>query len=378
MNKIPFNLPLVIGNELSFIEEALKNKELIGDGYYSKRCQEWFKDNLGLAYSFMVPNCTQALEMAAILLNIENGDEVIMPSYTFVSTANAFVLRGAKIRFIDVNPETMNIDDGLIESAITDKTKAIVVVHYAGISCNMNNVIAIAKKNNIKVVEDAAQALGSKYNSKSLGSFGDIACFSFHGTKNYTSGGEGGLVVINNPELLERAEIIREKGTNRSKFYRGQVDKYNWVDLGSSYLPSEIQSSYLLAQLENFDLINKKRNEIWNKYYSRLTGVLHLELMNIPRENESNGHLFYVKLKDESERSDIIKHLNEYGISSAFHYVPLHSSQAGKKYSDFIGADKYTTVDSERLLRLPLYYDLTIEQVDYICDSLIKFWSGNV
>ncbi|NOI68716.1 dTDP-4-amino-4,6-dideoxygalactose transaminase [Vibrio sp. 99-8-1] len=374
MDKIPFNLAMSTGNETSYIEQAILSRKLIGDGYYSKQCEHWFKENMGFEHSLMVTSCTHALEIAAILLDIHPGDEVIMPSYTFVSTANAFVLRGAKVIFVDIDPKTMNIDEDLIESAITDKTKAIVVVHYAGICCDMTVVCSIAKKHGIYLVEDAAQAMMSTFKESPLGGIGDISCFSFHGTKNYTSGGEGGLVVINNYNLIDRSEVIREKGTNRRMFFKGKVDKYTWVDIGSSYLPSEIQCAYLLSQLESAYTINEKRLQLWKRYQDSFSNFKFIETLSIPKNIEHNAHMFFIKLSSETEREKMMSFLNEHFIESVFHYIPLHSSPAGKKYGFFHGDDNYTTKESERILRLPMYYDLTIKQVDYICSIVKKYF----
>jgi dTDP-4-amino-4,6-dideoxygalactose transaminase len=313
--------------------------------------------------------------MAAILANIESGDEVIMSSFTFVSTANAFVLRGAKIIFVDIRPDTMNIDENLIEDAITDKTKVIVPVHYAGVSCNMNKINEIAQKFNLLVIEDAAQCIGSKYNNKPVGTMGDISCFSFHETKNIHSG-EGGAVLINDEKFAERAEIIREKGTNRSRFFRGEVDKYTWVDLGSSYLPSELNAAVLSSQFDNEKDITTKRLELWDVYYDNLkelkdNGILDLPI--IPDDCQHNGHMFFIKLKNIEERQEMINHLTDNGISSVFHYIPLHSAEAGLNFGRFQGIDNHTTIESEKLLRLPMYYSLEIEQVEFIC-STIKFF----
>lgn len=314
--------------------------------------------------------------MAAILTNIQPGDEVIAPSYTFVSTVNAFVLRGAKIVFVDIRPDTMNIDENLIEDAITEKTKVIVPVHYAGVSCNMEKIMDIARKHDLYVVEDAAQGVMSTYKGKALGTIGHFGCYSFHETKNYSMG-EGGAILIQSKEDMERAEIIREKGTNRSKFFRGQVDKYTWVDLGSSYLPSELNAAYLYAQLEEADKINVNRLSSWNLYYEGLSSLKEkglIELPYIPEECEHNAHMFYIKCRNLNERSVLIKYLKELGISTAFHYIPLHSSDAGIKFSRFHGEDKYTTVESERLLRLPMYYGIGQENVEYVVEKINDFY----
>ncbi|CAE6881479.1 Belongs to the DegT DnrJ EryC1 family [Vibrio sp. B1REV9] len=367
---IPFNKPPVVGTETTFIQQALCSGKLSGDGAFGHRCQAWFEQQTGCQKSLLTPSCTHALELAALLIDIQPGDEVIMPSYTFVSTANAFVLRGAKAVFVDVRPDTMNIDETKIEAAITKKTKAIVPVHYAGVACEMDTIMAIAKKHGLFVVEDAAQGVMSTYKGRPLGSIGHLAAYSFHETKNYTSGGEGGLLLINDKAFVERAEILREKGTNRSLFFRGMVDKYTWVDVGSSLLPSEIQAAYLWAQLESADAINKKRIQLWNKYYDELsvyTTTHGIELPTIPSDCQHNAHMFYLKLKDLDQRMQFIDLLNKQLVMSVFHYIPLHSSPAGKEFGEFIGEDDYTTRESERLVRLPLYFNMEDkEQSDVI------------
>ena len=376
--KIPFNKPPVSGNEADYIQEALMSGKLSGDGDFSKKCTDWFEQRLNPSKVLLTPNCTQALEMAAILINIADGDEVIMPSYTFVSTANAFVLRGASVKFIDVDPSTMNIDDSLIEGAITDRTKAIVVVHYAGLCCDMNNVMAIAKEHGLFVIEDAAQAMMSTFENKALGTIGDFGTFSFHETKNYTSGGEGGLLIINNESFFERAEIIREKGTDRSQFFRGMIDKYTWQDIGSSYLPSELQAAYLYSQLENAGSINQNRLQIWNRYYDAFQdegerGLI--QLQTIPSSCEHNGHLFYLLLRSKEERQGFISYMSAHGVMAVFHYVPLHSAPAGKKFGSFVGADTHTTSLSERLVRLPLYFKMTNAELKHVITTAKNFLS---
>jgi len=374
MKHIPFNLPPVTGCESKYINDAILSQKLSGDGSFSKLCQEWFTDKLECKSTLLTPNCTQALEMAAILIDIQPGDEVIMPSYTFVSTANAFVLRGAKIIFVDIRPDTMNIDEVLIEAAITEKTKAIVPVHYAGIACEMDTIMAIAERYKLFVIEDAAQGMMSTYKGKALGSIGHLGAFSFHETKNYTSGGEGGLLIINDERFAKRAEIIREKGTNRSQFFRGMVDKYSWVDLGSSYLPSELQAAYLWGQLEWADDINNNRLESWNRYYNELIGINEIELPLIPKDIINNAHMFYIKVKDNAERTALIEHLKMDCISSVFHYIPLHDAVAGKQYSRFAGDDVYTTIESERLLRLPMFYGMCESDITRTVDSVKSFY----
>ena len=315
--------------------------------------------------------------MAALLCNVNEGDEVIMPSYTFVSTANAFALRGSKIIFVDVKPETMNMDEELVKSALTEKTKVIVPVHYAGLSPDMDKISKIASDNDIFVVEDAAQSVMSKYNNKYLGTIGDIGCYSFHETKNYTSAGEGGAVSINNSKLIERAEIIFEKGTNRSKFFKGEVEKYSWIDIGSSFAMADTNAAYLLYQLENKEKINKKRLKIWNLYYDKLNELKErnlIELPYIPEHSTHNGHMFYIKVSDLKERDNLITYLFENDIKSVFHYVPLHSSRAGKIFGEFRGVDRYTTFESSRILRLPMYYNLSYKQVEYICEKIKEFY----
>jgi dTDP-4-amino-4,6-dideoxygalactose transaminase len=375
---IDFNKPPYTSNEDEYVLSAMRSNKISGDGKYTQLCHQWFNEKLSCVKSLLTPNCTQALEMAAILIDIKPGDEVIMPSYTFVSTANAFVLRGAKVVFVDIRPDTMNIDENLIEQAITDKTKAIVPVHYAGVPCEMDTIMAIAKHHSLYVIEDAAQGVMSTYKGKPLGSIGHLAAFSFHETKNYTSGGEGGLLIINDEKFVERAEIIREKGTNRSLFFRGAVDKYSWVDLGSSYLPCELQAAYLYAQLESADVINNNRLAIWNTYYQGLKELSDkklVELPFIPSEIEHNAHMFYIKLKDLPQRQALINFLKAQKIMSVFHYIPLHSSLAGEKYSRFTGQDSYTTRESERLLRLPMYYGLNKCDVDHVITQIKAFLS---
>ena len=359
---IPFNAPPVVGTELDYMQSAMDSGKLCGDGGFTRRCQQWMEQRFGTAKALLTPSCTASLEMAALLLDIQPGDEVIMPSYTFVSTANAFVLRGAKIVFVDVRPDTMNIDETLIEAAITDKTRVIVPVHYAGVACEMDTIMALATKHNLFVVEDAAQGVMSTYKGRALGTIGHIGCFSFHETKNYTAGGEGGATLINDKKLVERAEIIREKGTNRSQFFRGQVDKYTWVSYGSSYLPSDLNAAYLWAQLEQADTINTDRTHSWDYYAQELAPLAEaglLELPTVPEGCVHNGHLFYVKLRDLEQRTAFIAYLKAHGVASSFHYVPLHSAPAGIQYGRFAGVDEYTTKESNRLTRLPLYYGLT-------------------
>lgn len=375
---IAFNVPPFIGKEQYYIKEAIENnKKICGDGPFTKKCSTWFEENFNVQKALLTTSCTHALEMAAILADIKPGDEVIAPSYTFVSTVNAFVLRGAKIVFVDIRPDTMNIDEQLIEAAITSKTKVIVPVHYAGVACEMDTIMAIAKKYNLIVVEDAAQGVISTYKGKSLGTIGHFGCYSFHETKNYTCG-EGGALLINDEAFISRAEIIREKGTNRSRFFRGQVDKYTWVDIGSSYLPSELNAAYLYAQLEESQQINQNRLCTWNKYYNELKCLQEQELIElpyIPSECEHNAHIFYLKCKDLDERTNLINYLKGKNVSAVFHYIPLHTSDAGLKYTRFYGIDRYTTKESERLVRLPLYYNLEDSKVEYILEQIKEFYS---
>lgn len=374
---INFNEPVYLEKSMEYVKKAiLVNKCLNGDGEFTKKCSNWMEKKFGAKKIMLTTSCTHGLEMAALLCDIHSGDEVIMPSYTFVSTADAFVLRGARVKFVDIDPKTMNINADLIENAITSKTKAIVPVHYAGVGCDMDHIMQIAKEYKLFVVEDAAQGMMAKYKGRYLGTIGDFGSYSFHETKNYTMG-EGGTININNPKYMERGEIIREKGTNRAKFFRGEIDKYSWVDIGSSYLPSEMNAAYLYAQLESADIINDKRIMIWENYYNGLVDLKekgYLELPYIPKECEHNAHMFYIKLKNLDERSRMINYLREKGIYAVFHYVPLHSSQAGKKYGEFVGDDVYTTKESERLLRLPMFYDLKLEVCDYIIDCIRDFF----
>lgn len=373
---INFNVPPYVGKEIDYIKQAMNNQKLCGDGPFTKKCNEWFENNTNTNKALLTTSCTHALEMAAILCDIKQGDEVITTSYTFVSTVNAFVLRGAKIIFVDIRPDTMNINEDLIEEAITEKTKVIIPVHYAGISCEMDKIMEIAEKYNLFVVEDAAQGVMSTYKGQALGSIGDFGCYSFHETKNYSMG-EGGALLIQNKDFIERAEIIREKGTDRSKFFRGQVDKYSWVDMGSSYLPSELNAAYLYAQLEEAKTINNDRLKSWNLYYELLKPLEEkgiIELPIIPDDCVHNAHMFYIKVKDLEERTRLISYLKENGILAVFHYVPLHSSEAGIKFGEFFGKDIYTTKESERLLRLPLYYGIESNNIIYTVNQLYNYF----
>ena len=374
--RISFNRPPFVGKETEYIKEAVeKNGMICGDGPFTKKCSQWMKERFQTKNVLLTTSCTHALEMAAFLADIQPGDEVIMPSYTFVSTADAFVLRGATCVFVDICPDTMNIDETKIEEAITEKTKAIVPVHYAGVSCAMDEIMAIAKKYNLKVVEDAAQGVNAFYKGKALGTIGDFGCYSFHETKNYSMG-EGGAILFQDDRYLEPAEILREKGTNRSQYFRGQIDKYTWVGYGSSYLPSDMNAAYLWAQLEEADKINDKRLSIWNFYHEELKeledkGVL--ERPYIPEYATHNAHMYYIKVKDLRVRTKLLAYLKERGILSVFHYVPLHSATAGKKFGRFHGEDVYTTKESERLCRLPMYYSLSLEEAAEVVKALKEF-----
>lgn len=373
---INFNVPPYVGNEVKYIEEAIANRKICGDGEFTKKCTQWIEQKTGTNRALLTTSCTHATEMAALLCNIAPGDEVIMPAYTFVSTADAFVLRGATAVFVDIRPDTMNMDEKLIEAAITEKTKAIVPVHYAGVACDMDAIMEIAKRYNLAVIEDAAQGIMSTYKGKALGTIGDYGCFSFHETKNYSMG-EGGALLIGKPEMIEEAEIIREKGTNRSKFFRGQIDKYTWVNAGSSYLPSELNAAYLWAQLEKAEEIYEDRMHTWDCYYDRLKVLEeegNIELPYVPEHCKHNAHMFYIKAKDIEERTALIDFLKSKGILAVFHYIPLHTAPAGMKYGRFHGEDRYTTKESERLLRLPLYYGLEEEKVEYICEMVKEFY----
>lgn len=373
---ISFNVPPCIGKEMPYIEEAIKLHKICGDGKFTKKCSKWIEETTGTAKALLTTSCTHATEMAAILLDIKPGDEVIMPSYTFVSTADAFVLRGAKVVFVDIRPDTMNIDETLIEAAITDKTRAIVPVHYAGVSCEMDTIMDIARRHNLYVIEDAAQGVSSTYKGKALGTIGDYGCFSFHETKNYSMG-EGGALLIRDAENILKAEIIREKGTNRSQFFRGEIDKYTWMEAGSSYLPSELNAAYLWAQLENVDEIYQNRMDTWALYYEMLTPLAKegkIELPVVPEGCVHNAHMFYIKVKDLDERTELISYLKQNEILAVFHYVPLHSAPAGKKYGIFHGEDKYTTRESERLLRLPMYYRIEKEKVEKVVQTIYEFY----
>lgn len=374
--KISFNRPPFVGTETEYIKEAVeKNGMICGDGPFTKRCSAWMKEKFHSEEVLLTTSCTHALEMAAYLADIQPGDEVIMPSYTFVSTADAFVLRGATCVFVDIRPDTMNIDETKIEAAITKKTKAIVPVHYAGVACAMDEIMAIANKYNLKVIEDAAQGVNAYYKGKALGTIGDFGCYSFHETKNYSMG-EGGALLFQDREYLERAEILREKGTNRSKFFRGQIDKYTWVDYGSSYLPSDMNAAYLWAQLEQAEKINEKRLAIWDYYHQNLAPLAEAGLIEqpvVPEYATHNAHMYYIKVKDLKTRTRLIDYLKSRDILSVFHYVPLHSAAAGQKFGRFHGEDVYTTKESERLMRLPMYYSLSMEDAAQVVQALKEF-----
>ena len=375
---IGFNVPPYIGTEMKYIEEAVaKNHKICGDGPFTKRCNAWLEKKTGTAKALLTTSCTHATEMAALLADIKEGDEIIMPSYTFVSTADAFVLRGAVPVFVDIRPDTMNIDETKIEDAITEKTKAIVPVHYAGVSCEMDKIMELAEKYHLTVIEDAAQGIMSTYKGRALGTIGDYGCFSFHETKNYSMG-EGGALLIRDPKNVERAEIIREKGTNRAKFFRGQIDKYTWVDAGSSYLPGDMNAAYLMAQLDAADVIFEDRMRSWNLYKELLTPLTEeekVELPHIPEGCTHNAHMFYMKAKNLEERTKLIDYLKENGVQAVFHYIPLHTAPAGQRFGRFHGEDVYTTKESERLMRLPMYYGLKEEEVRYVASKIIEFYS---
>jgi len=375
-NLISFSEPSFIGNEEEYIKQAIKGLRLSGDGSFTNQCHDWFKKNTGASKVLLTTSCTHALEMAAILVDIKNGDEVIMPSYTFTSTANAFVLRGAKIVFVDIRPDTMNIDENKIEEAITSKTKVIVPVHYAGAACDMDKIMSIARKYNLFVIEDAAQAITSLYKGKVLGTIGDLGTYSFHDTKNITSG-EGGLLLVNNIKFHQRAEIIREKGTNRGQFFRGETDKYEWKDVGSSYLPSELNAAMLLAQLEQLNKLQEKRHYLWVMYYKELKVLTDkIELPVVTKKVNHNAHMFYIKCKDIVERANLMRFLKKNDIHTAFHYVPLHSSVAGKIFGKFNSVDEYTTKESERLLRLPLHGNMSDSDINKVASSIKKFYGS--
>lgn len=374
---IAFNKPPVTGKEIQYITDAINNGHLSGDGKYTNLCHNWLEETTGSAKVLLTTSCTHALEMAAILVNIQPGDEVIMPSYTFVSTANAFVLRGATIVFVDVRPDTMNIDEEKIEAAITPKTKAIVPVHYAGVACEMDKIMDIAHRHNLLVVEDAAQALMSKYKGKMLGTIGHLGTYSFHETKNFVSG-EGGALLINDKNFIKRAEIIREKGTNRAQFFRGEIDKYTWRDIGSSYLPNELTAAFLYAQFENVEAIAKRRKYIWQQYYNALKKIEYVSLPFIPNEVEHNAHIFYMKLRNVKDRERFIHFMKNKGIHTTFHYIPLSSTEMGEIHGRISVDNSFTESESLKLVRLPLFYNLKDEEVDFIIQAIEDFFQENI
>lgn len=372
---ISFNIPPFVGNELEYVRQAIDAHKICGDGQFTKKCNAWFEERFHAQKVLLTTSGTTALDMAALLCDLKPGDEVILPSFTFSSTATAFVLAGAKLVFVDIRPDTMNIDETKIEAAITEKTKVIVPVHYAGVACEMDTIMAIARKYGLKVVEDAAQGVMSTYKGQALGTIGDFGCYSFHETKNYSMG-EGGALVINDPAYNERAEILREKGTNRSKFFRGQVDKYTWVDFGDSYLPSDMNAAYLWAQLEQADEINQDRLATWNAYneaFQPLAAACKVQLPTIPEGCVHNAHMFYVKLKDLEERTRFIEFMKSKDVLTVFHYIPLHSAPAGQKFGRFVGEDVYTTKESERLVRLPMFYRMTGRDVSAAIEAVFDF-----
>lgn len=374
---INFNIPPYVGDELKYVKEAVEAHKICGDGPFTKNCNAWMEERFNAQKVLLTTSGSTALDMALLLCDLQPGDEVILPSYTFSSTANSAVLAGAKLVFVDIRPDTMNIDERKIEKAITDKTKVIIAMHYAGVACEMDTIMDIAKRHNLMVVEDAAQAVMSTYKGKALGTIGDFGCYSFHETKNYSMG-EGGAILINNPDYNEKAEILREKGTNRAKFFRGQVDKYTWVDFGDSYLPSELNAAYLWAQLQKADDINNNRLATWNSYYNAFKPLADKGLIDIPVIPENckhNAHMFYIKCKDLKERSEFIKSMKEQGVQCTFHYIPLHSAPAGIKFGRFDGQDEVTTKESERLVRLPMYYQLSEEDLNKTINCILNYFS---
>ena len=372
---IDFNIPPYVGKEFEYMQEAVKNKKICGDGPFTKKCNEWLEHRFGAKKAMLTTSGSTALDMAALMCGIKPGDEVILPSFTFSSTANSFVLAGAKLVFVDVRPDTMNIDETKIEAAITERTRAIVPVHYAGVACEMDTIMAIAKKYGLMVVEDAAQGVMSTYKGKALGTIGDFGCYSFHETKNYSMG-EGGAILVNNEAYIERAEILREKGTNRSQFFRGQVAKYNWVDFGDSYLQSDLNAAYLWAQLEQADIINNDRLSTWNAYWNAFRPYAekgYITLPTIPEGCVHNAHMFYIKFADLDTRQDFIKFMKENQVQCTFHYVPLHSAPAGLKFGRFCGQDVYTTSESDKLVRLPMYYNMSEQDRSTVIAKVIEY-----
>lgn len=378
---ISFNVPPYVGDELEYVKQAVEAHKICGDGPFTKKCNTWMEEKFNAQKALLTTSGSTALDMALLLCDLKPGDEVILPSYTFSSTANAAVLVGAKLVFVDIRPDTMNIDESKIEQAITEKTRVIIAMHYAGVSCEMDTIMDIARRHNLMVVEDAAQAVMSTYKGKALGTIGDFGCFSFHETKNYSMG-EGGAILINNPDYNERAEILREKGTNRAKFFRGQVDKYTWVDFGDSYLPSELNAAYLWAQFQKAEEVNQNRIATWQRYYEAFKPLADsgkVDIPYIPNECVHNAHMFYLKLKDLKQRTEFIKYMRENQVGCVFHYIPLHSAPAGLKFGRFDGMDEFTTKESERLVRLPMYYNLKSTDLEYIIDRVISFLSeGNI
>ena len=375
MTKVNFNVPPLTGDEFEYVKLAIESHKICGDGQFTKKCHAWMENRFNAQKVLLTTSGTTALDMALLLCDLQPGDEVILPSYTFSSTATAAVLVGAKLVFVDVRPDTMNIDETKIEVAITKRTKVIIVMHYAGVACEMDTILDIAKRHNLIVVEDAAQGVMSTYKGKYLGTIGDLGCYSFHETKNFSMG-EGGALVINNPIYNERAEILREKGTNRARFFRGQVDKYTWVDRGDSYLPSEMNAAYLWAQLLRADEITENRMKTWNAYYKALKPIEEtgrIEFQTIPKDCEHNAHMFYIKLKDLKDRTAFIAFMKEKGVGCVFHYVPLHSAPAGLKFGRFAGEDKYTTRESDRLVRLPMYYGMTDEERRCVIECALDY-----
>ncbi len=365
---VSFNCPPCYGTELQYIEQVIASRQLCGDGPFSKKCQKWMQDRFDVQKAFLTTSCTSALDMALLLCKLQPGDEVILPSFTFSSTATSAVLSGARLVFVDIRPDTMNIDEKRIEEAITDRTKVIMVMHYAGISCEMDTILDIARRHNLIVVEDAAQGVMSTYKGRALGTIGDFGCYSFHETKNYSMG-EGGALLVKDPAYNERAEILWEKGTNRSKFYRGQIDKYTWVDFGDSYLPSELSAAYLWGQFEGADVINENRLATWNTYFSELrylSDAERIDLPTVPPECRHNAHMFYIKCRDLDDRQAYIRYMREHGVEAVFHYIPLHSAPAGLRYGRFHGEDRFTTAESERLVRLPIYYGISEDAVEQV------------
>ena len=373
---IPFNVPPYVGMEEAYIHEAIASRKISGDGVFTKKCSQWMEEQFHARSVLLTTSGTAALDMALLLCDLQPGDEVILPSYTFSSTANAAVLAGARLVFVDIHPDTMNIDETKIEAAITNRTKVIIAMHYAGVACEMDSIMDIARKYNLKVVEDAAQGVMAKYKGRYLGTIGDFGCYSFHETKNYSMG-EGGALVINDPAYIERAEILREKGTNRSKFFRGEIDKYTWVDFGDSYLPSDLNAAYLWAQLEMAHDINRDRINSWNRYYKALTSLAEegkIRLPIVPEDSTHNAHMFYIKCRSLKERSALIQYCKEREILAVFHYVPLHTSPAGRRFGIFSGEDKYTSSEADLLLRLPLYYKLNADDQDRVICSVRDFY----